>query len=402
MLLMFTCHRKSLSWKNNNSILEKYFQLQWIFLIVFLGFACDDKKEKNPEPEIIISVLPDIGTTETVFEFTVENIIIDDDTIKDYSTFQVRWDLDNDGIWETGWLDTFSIFNSYNAQGKQVIRTELLDQNEIIYTATYGVFVREIIQITENTSTSSQMNPDWCPDGSNRIAFEWRPESDEHRIYVIQYPNGTPEPVTSEPAHFSEWSPDGEFILFERNRGQWVVNIVTGTEEELIAQEYHVVSKPRWSPDGSRIVFKGVCNDEESICVYDVNDSSYSSLIADNNYRYFCWSPANDLIAASGGTNLDIYNSYSGSLLSSFSLLNIGSKIDWSPDGNWISLGFFQGEILYLINVNNGRILTLKPDGIEYPWYAGWSSDGSSIAFEGKHENASQLTIWAITFPDDI
>ncbi len=372
-----------------------------IFLIIFLGIACDVENNKNPESEIIISVFPDIGTMETEFEFAVEYLIFDGDSIHDLSSYQVRWDLDNDGIFESGWLDTLSISTSFYAHGKHMIKTELQGPNGIIYNTTYRAFVQELIQITENTSTSGQMNPDWCPDGSNRIAFEWRPDLDEHRIYIVQYPNGTYEPVTTVPAHFAEWSPDGQFILFERNRGQWIVNIETGVEEELITQEYHVVSKPRWSPDGSKIVFTGVCDDMESICLFNVNDTSAASLILNSNYHAFCWSPDGNLIAAGGETILDVYDINSGDIILSFSSLDIGEKIDWSPDGNFISLGFLEG-ILNIINVNSGRILTLKQDGIDYPWYPGWSSDGSLITFEGKRENESHLSIWAITFPVDI
>ncbi len=380
--------------------LKKQFRLILVFPMIFLGISCDDENN-NPEPEIIISVFPDIGTTETEFEFTVEYLITEGDTTKDLSTYHVRWDLDNDDIWDTDWLDTSSISALYNTNGKHIIKTELQDQNGIIYNTTHRAFVQELIQITDNTSTSSQMNSDWCPDGSNRIAFEWRPASGEHRIFIVQYPNETPEPVTTEPAHFAEWSPDGQFLLFERSHGQWIVNLETGAEEELMTQEYHVVSEPRWSPDGSKIVFTGVCDELESICLFDVNDTSAASLILSSNYHTFCWSPDGNLIAAGDETKLDIYDINSGDKILSFSSLDIGRKIDWSPDGNFISLGFSEG-ILNVININNGRILTIKPDSIDSPWYPGWSSDGLLIAFEGKHESESYLSIWAITFPDDI
>lgn len=384
------------------SILKNQSRLILIFLMIFLGIDCDDKKEKNPEPEIIISVFPDIGTTETEFVFTVEYLIIDGDTVKDFSSYQVRWDLDNDGIWESDWLDTLSISTSYSTYGKHVIKTELHDLDEIIYTATYRAFVQELLQITENASTSSQMNPDWCPDGTNRIAFEWRPDPGEHRIYIVQYPNGIPEPVTTEPAHFAEWSPDGQHILFERNDGFWIVNLDNMIEIEIIPKEDHPWDFVRWSPDGNWMLFNGKMDTDLSLIAYNFIDYTYIS-ISDQQYDHFCWSPTGDRIAYTH--NMDFLNISSfpdWESIKEYPIAHKGTKYDWSPDGEWISLGFFQGEILFLINVNNGRILTLKPDGIDYLWYSGWSSDGSLIAFEGKHENESHLSIWAITFPDDI
>src|SRR5512146_2233112 len=83
------------------------------------------------------------------------------------------------------------------------------------------VYVQELVQITQNESGTVQGNIDWSRDGTNRIAFSWRPNSTWRRIWSVEVLSGVPEQITSDSDtgvgsynDWPEWSPDGKSIAF--------------------------------------------------------------------------------------------------------------------------------------------------------------------------------------------
>ena len=120
--------------------------------------------------------------------------------------------------------------------------------------------------------------PSWSPDGT-RIAFQRAYGSDVRRltvaIWVANVDGSHARQVTKPPSgsedHSPSWSPDGRYLVIDRiddaapngARG----NIYTiGADGKGLRLVYRAPSRwpaggaePRWSPDGSRILFSDFC-----------------------------------------------------------------------------------------------------------------------------------------------
>lgn len=92
------------------------------------------------------------------------------------------------------------------------------------------------------------------PDGS-RLAF-----TALDRLYVMDYPDGTPQRLTSQDAIEAQptWSPDGTSIAYatwsDEGEGQLYRIPASGGTPVQITERPAVYQQPAWSPDGERIV----------------------------------------------------------------------------------------------------------------------------------------------------
>ena len=79
--------------------------------------------------------------------------------------------------------------------------------------------------------------------------------------WTVPFESGTPRPVAAESAEQSEasWSPDGKSIAYVSNRNGthslWVASVAGASPRAIVAPREGVVSKPVWSPDGTRISY---------------------------------------------------------------------------------------------------------------------------------------------------
>jgi dipeptidyl aminopeptidase/acylaminoacyl peptidase len=91
------------------------------------------------------------------------------------------------------------------------------------------------------------------PDGAS-IAYQWREtEAANMRIYVVQSAGGTPRPITSVESVLPVWSPDGAWIAFFSEDGQYVVR-ADGSSEERRLQPLR--GDFAWTPDSSRLLYQ--------------------------------------------------------------------------------------------------------------------------------------------------
>ncbi len=382
--------------------MKKFFVFLLVFVLLIISQNCDDNNEVNDESEFEagITCYPDFGTKYTEFKFSII-ILSDTDTLENTDNFQIRWDFDGDGAYDTDWIDSFSITHQFNTPGTYETEVTLKDSLGDLNESSIHVYVQEMIQITTNESGSYQGNIDWCPDGSNRIAFDWRSPSSFLQIFVVEYPDGQPVQITTANPNmhynFPEWSPDGEKICSEANNKIYIIELATGQIQEIPG--YGMTR--HWSPDGKWIMMY-----HEKTNLYDVEGDS---LVLFSNKRYeSCWSPDGQYLALyeklaypEVSDKLEIMDFSSRSIIKEFTVSDIGFKIDWSPDGKWIMLGFEPDNHLLILNYETGKIYTGILNGLDHTWYPTWSSDGTLIAFEAELIGSNRKAeIWAVTAPE--
>ena len=175
------------------------------------------------------------------------------------------------------------------------------------------------------------------------------------------------------------WSPDGGKIAFSHVAQEeeielglsqiWIIDLETG-EKEFVTQGYN----PDWSPDGNKLVFNESFG---RVSTVKVNGDSLEQLTPDNKSLFSpAWSPRDDYIAMSSTSSDDAglwIVKTDGSELTHVNYPGGGSP-DWSPDGNSIVFG---DTLLSIIEIETGETRTLPLHG----GYPAWSPVGDRIAF---------------------
>ncbi|MCH7783298.1 twin-arginine translocase subunit TatC [candidate division KSB1 bacterium] len=214
----------------------------------------------------------------------------------------------------------------------------------------------------------------WSPDGKKLVM-----ESGGH-IYTVEVPRIDPvfvdmttlKQLTSEGGNFfPEWSPDGEWIVYDSNVNDpkgasviWKMRSDGSQKTDIGTQLVGEWRTPDWSPDGRRIVFRNYVNSGGEIYTMDINGNNLERLTfddrSDQNPKY---SPDGSKIAYitstnKGETSIRVMNT-DGSNNRQISPIDAMS-FAWRPDGKkiifmyWHEFKQFEG---------NGELWTINPDG---------------------------------------
>jgi formylglycine-generating enzyme required for sulfatase activity len=92
----------------------------------------------NGPPTAAFTVEPSSGTKVTVFQFDASGST---DTEDPTSLLQVRWDWDDDGVWDTGYSTTKTLSHQYTTLGTKTIKLEVRDAGGLVDTETHTVTV---------------------------------------------------------------------------------------------------------------------------------------------------------------------------------------------------------------------------------------------------------------------
>jgi len=257
--------------------------------------------------------------------------------------------------------------------------------------------------VDEATYTYSP--PDWSPDGT-RIAFISSYASGSN-LMVIDIASGAVHQLTTGTPLLGRiaWNPAGTRLAFSASTDYgseeiFLVNADGSDLTNLTNSEFSDWS-PRWSPDGSQIVYQTLAADTWEILSRPTAGGEATHLTSNTDTLWGTnpiWSPDGTRIVFHNGSGSagEIYTLQ----LDPYRIHNVSSSSaddsipSWSPDGSKL--------LFYSDRDGNEDVFVVLPDGSGLQnltaspateWMPGWSPDGTRIVFIRAGDGASTVIL---------
>jgi serine/threonine protein kinase/Tol biopolymer transport system component len=184
----------------------------------------------------------------------------------------------------------------------------------------------------------------WVTYVAYREGTLWRSKADGSERVQLTYPPMYPV--------LPRWSPDGSKIIFfefARTAGKpariYEVSKDGGSPRELLPDDHTQQLDPNWSPDGSKIIFAGESNDPSSaIRVLDLATRKISTLPGSDGLYSPRWSPDGRFVSAFSADSKTLllfdFRTEKWSKLAEGSL----SWLNWSHDSRYVYVLDFRGK----------------------------------------------------------
>jgi dipeptidyl aminopeptidase/acylaminoacyl peptidase len=212
-------------------------------------------------------------------------------------------------------------------------------------------------------------------------------------------------------------SPDGTRLVFSWNRsGTWEIyelalaEVAAGDDRaRIITSQPGGKSRPRYSPDGKRLVYALDLDGSESfhIAVYDCTSGRHTDLTPDIPYAHqpnVSWSPDGRELAvlsdARGHFSCYVLPSAGGPARLVLDVDHPCWDAHWSPDGSRLAVEVEwhgQDRSIFIVSLGDGRRLQLEADGrVLNAMHPAWSPDGRTLAFCADPEGWYRLGLYDV------
>lgn len=228
---------------------------------------------------------------------------------------------------------------------------------QIAYTAIVDRFMQIVVAdpdgsdpATLTADMQTNLEPTYSPDGSLILFTSWR--DGDANIWVMNRDGSNPRGLTTDAANdrSARFSPTGSSIAFVSQRdGQYEIyrmNPDGSGVVNLTNSPGSVDWEPRWSPDGTRILFcstRGAGGGEAaefSLWTMNADGSGLARLPVDGGARWPTWSPDGSKIAfassRSGDSEIYVMNADGSNQVNVTNSPGIDEEPFWSPDGTSI------------------------------------------------------------------
>ncbi len=243
---------------------------------------------------------------------------------------------------------------------------------------------------------------------NSEVALPADKDDSKAKLWIVDYPFGTPVQVTTLPAgtqhRHPSWSPDHTKIVYAAGPAfvgpfaLWIVDLKTGAQTEF-APAAAMQDRPSWSPDGTEIAY----GSNGELWVKGVAPGSVAEKLTNTagiTEERPVWSPDGNTLYYNRGPagNRDIY-SKSPLTLGGAELPIVTEPLDnWqpalSPDGKrlcYLRGPQDDGAKLRTVNVNGTGDAAFTGDGVTGALNCVWSPDGTRILYTGGAYHNGQL-----------
>lgn len=200
------------------------------------------------------------------------------------------------------------------------------------------------------------------------------------------------------------WSPDGTKVVFSSNRDSSTFEIYVASADgqvvERVTQDGFNDRWPAWSPDGTQIVYSSLRNGNYDLYVMDADGSNPRAVTTDpGNDLEPTWSPDGSSIAfvstrVDGVQDIWNFNLSSGVAVRLTNDSANESAPDYAPDGDSIVYGSVDTETgsteIYLVRTDGTGVSAVTSNGAENRTPR-WSPDGAQILFASNLDGDSEL-----------
>ncbi len=192
----------------------------------------------------------------------------------------------------------------------------------------------------------------------------------------------------------ADCSPDGFSVVFAAGE-LYKMNADGSNPTELLPLSNGLHREPRWSPDGTQLVFNAIGYGSVNNEIFVANaDGSNVTRLTNNDYtdRYPSWSPDGTQIAFSyedeGYTGIAVIDADGTNLIQLTHTTMRDIEPAWSPDGQSVVFSSNRDGLYNLYTIQpDGSNLTQIISNSGNNRYPKWSPDGNLISFSSDRDN---------------